>query len=128
MCSVMGNAGSPLALFRRALATGNLTIASSAAHELPELALSDAFALLLLYRDQDPVRYERAAVRWHGRFCRDVAGLGQDDSALVLIALRALGGARPGPAGQALASVFDALGLPELAGLVDDWLARRPAS
>ena len=50
----MGNADSPHALFRRALATGNLTLATSAAHEVGRLSLEDALALL--YRDRDPSR------------------------------------------------------------------------
>jgi hypothetical protein len=55
-CVPVGNAGSPHALFRRALATGNLTTATSAAHGVGRLSLEDALALTLLYRDQDPSR------------------------------------------------------------------------
>jgi hypothetical protein len=121
----MGNAGSPLALFRRALATGNVTIAQSAAHELPRLDLSDALALTLLYCDQDPVRFERALVRWHGRFCSEVRAVGPDDATLVLAGLRALGSTRPEPAALALASLFDGLILPELSALMNDWLDGR---
>jgi hypothetical protein len=127
MCSLVGNAGSPLALFRRALATGNLTIAQSAAHELPRLDLADALALTLLYRDQEPARYERALVRWHGRFCTEIRAVGPDDAALVLTGLRALGGPRPTAAALSLAAVFDALVEPELSALVHDWLSRRSA-
>jgi hypothetical protein len=58
--------GHPYARFRRALATGNLTIAVSAAHDLHAISLKDALELCLLYRD-DPERYERAAARWIAR-------------------------------------------------------------
>ena len=122
----MGNAGSPFALFRRALATGNLTIAVSAAHELPRLDLADALALTLLYRDQEPNRFERALVRWHGRFCCEVRAVGPDDAALVLTALRALAGSRPEAAALALASVFDSFVLSELASVMHGWIERRP--
>jgi hypothetical protein len=66
------NAGSPLALFRRALATNNVTLANTAALELGQLNLADALSLTLLYRDQAPDLFERAAIRWHSRFCREV--------------------------------------------------------
>ena len=55
--------GSPQARLRRAIATGNPTIARATALELPRVELVDALALCLLFRDRDPERYERAAVR-----------------------------------------------------------------
>ena len=64
--------GSPYSRFKRALTSGNSTIATAAAAELPTLSLADALALCLLYRDTDPERFERAAVRWHGRFCLEL--------------------------------------------------------
>jgi hypothetical protein len=36
--------------------------------ELPRVPLEDALRICLLIRDGDPERYERAAVRWLGRF------------------------------------------------------------
>jgi hypothetical protein len=47
----------------------------SAARQLPRVALNDALRICLVLRDGDPDRYERAAVRWLGRFAleaRDV--------------------------------------------------------
>jgi hypothetical protein len=64
----MTSDGSPYSRFRRALATGNLLLVRTAAAELPRVALSDALEVCLLVRDQDPERFERAAVRWLGRF------------------------------------------------------------
>jgi hypothetical protein len=60
--------GSPYARFRRALETGNELLVLSAARELPQIALDDALRICLVLRDGDPRRYERAAVRWLGRF------------------------------------------------------------
>ncbi len=60
--------GSPYARFRRALETGNLMIVRAAAAELPAVQLGDALRVLCLMRG-DQELYERAAVRWLGRFC-----------------------------------------------------------
>lgn len=58
--------------FRRALDRQNLTEALSAASELQYVGLAEALELCLLLRDNDPDRYPRAALRWHGRLCREV--------------------------------------------------------
>jgi hypothetical protein len=53
---------------RRALGRGDLAALRAAAAELPGLPpLEDALAICLLLLDQEPQRYERAAVRWLGR-------------------------------------------------------------
>jgi hypothetical protein len=65
----VSNAGSPYSRFQRALTTGNLTIIRAAAAELPSIRLDDALQVCVLLRDREPDRYERAAVRWIGRFC-----------------------------------------------------------
>lgn len=124
----MGNAGSPLALFRRAVATGNPTIATSAAHELGTLSLKDALALTLLYRDQDPGRFDRAAVRWHARFCAEIRQLTTEDAQLALAALLTLRGPRPEAGARALRALFDGLMMGEAADVGEEWLARRPAT
>jgi hypothetical protein len=54
--------------FKRALATGNLTLIRGAAAELPMVSLKDALEICALYRDR-PAAYERAAIRWLGRWC-----------------------------------------------------------
>jgi hypothetical protein len=63
--------GSPYARFRRALATGNLTIIRAAAAELPRVDLGDALAVCMAIRDAEPLRFERAALRWLARFCAE---------------------------------------------------------
>jgi hypothetical protein len=60
--------GHAYARFRRALRSGNAHLALSAAAELRHVDLADALSLVLLIRDGDPLRYERAAVRWLSRY------------------------------------------------------------
>jgi hypothetical protein len=116
--------GGPYPRFRRALATGNATIATAAAAELPRLGLEDALALVLLYRDTDARRFERAAVRWHGRLCLEARGLSSEDAGLALAALRALSGGEPSAAAGALAGLLDAYGLTREGAVLREWLAR----
>jgi len=71
----MGDAGSPYVRFRRSLETGNPHLVLAAARELPQVALHDALRICLVLRDGDPDRYERAAVRWLGRFALEGAGV-----------------------------------------------------
>jgi hypothetical protein len=67
ICSMTGD-GSPYTRFRRALDAGNEMMVLATARELPHIALDDALRICLVIRGGDPVRYERAAVRWLGRF------------------------------------------------------------
>ena len=124
----MGNAGTPHGNFRKALATGNPLIATSAALEGGRLGLADALALTLLYRDQDPARFERAAVRWHGRFCLEARNVAVEDAQLAWAALLALRGPRPESGARALVGLFDGLVMTQEARVVEDWLGRRPAA
>jgi hypothetical protein len=67
--------GTPYSRFLRALDSGNEVLIFSAARQLPRVALNDALRICLVLRNGDPDRYERAAVRWLGRFAleaRDV--------------------------------------------------------
>ena len=68
--------GSPYTRFRRALASGNELLVLATARELPTIALDDALQICLVLRNGNAERYERAAVRWLGRFAlegRDVS-------------------------------------------------------
>jgi hypothetical protein len=67
--------GSAYSRFRRALATGNVTIIRAAAAELPHIGLRDALQICLILRDGDDGRVERAAVRWLGRFALEARGV-----------------------------------------------------
>ena len=60
--------GSAYTRFRRALDAGNELLVITTARELPHIGLADALRVCLVFRDGDPERYERAAVRWLGRF------------------------------------------------------------
>ena len=118
--------GSPQARLRRAIATGNPTIARAAALEVPRVELVDALALCLLFRDRDHDRYEPAAVRLHGRLCLEIPRLGIADAQLALAALASLRGAEVGPAAAALAGFCEhAWNSPEAADVVGAWLERR---
>src|SRR5688572_25338810 len=50
---------------------GNVIEALSSASELEHVGLAEALELCLLLADKEPQRFGRAAVRWHGRFCRE---------------------------------------------------------
>jgi hypothetical protein len=59
--------GHPRAIFTRAIEHGNLVAAEASAREVGKLTLEEALRLLFLYAEKDPIRYERAALRWLGR-------------------------------------------------------------
>ena len=67
----MPSGGSAYARFRRALKTGNMVIIQAAARELPQVSLPDALSVCAVLADGPRERYERAAVRWLGRFCAE---------------------------------------------------------
>jgi hypothetical protein len=70
--------------FRRALDRGNVTEALSSAAELEHVGLAEALELTLLLADRDPGKYERAALRWHARFVREVPKVEMRESQAVL--------------------------------------------
>ena len=86
----MTSDGSAYARFRRALETGNELLVLAAARELPKVALHDALRICLVFRDGDPERYQRAAVRWLGRFALEADRLTIHDLRLAADALDAL--------------------------------------
>src|SRR5262245_30058974 len=86
----MTSQGTPHGRFQRALQRGQLFHAELAARELGKLTLPDALALATLIARDDPVRYSRAAVRWHGRFALESKALELPESQLALAALAAL--------------------------------------
>lgn len=97
--------GSVYGRFRRAVDTGNARIALAAAADLPNVGLADALELLLLLLDSEPARFERAALRWHGRYCREVTSVDLAEAQAVLACLAGLRGARPQPAAHAMADL-----------------------
>jgi hypothetical protein len=96
--------------FRRAVDRGNVTEALSSASELEHIGLAEALELCLLLADKQPERFGRAAVRWHGRFCRETnAGLEEAQAVLASLALLVSGRRRNGA--FALAELLSRRGL-----------------
>jgi hypothetical protein len=59
-------------------------VAEATPRELERLTLEEALRLLLLYAEQEPIKFERAALRWlvhrgESRLSAEVAGLGSED-------------------------------------------------
>jgi hypothetical protein len=86
----MTSDGNPYARFKRALSTGNEALVIAAALELPRIALDDALEICLVLRGGDPERYDRAAVRWLGRFALEARGVTIADLRAAADALAAL--------------------------------------
>jgi hypothetical protein len=94
------------------------------ASELPQVPLADALALLLLARDVEPARYDRAAARWHARLCTE-RRLSIAEAQLALAALNALTGASAVSGPQAPAAVCELHGLDQEVQVIEDWLGDR---
>jgi hypothetical protein len=54
--------------FQRAIQQGNLMRAEAAARQLGQLPLDQALKLLFLYVEKEPIKFERAALRWLARY------------------------------------------------------------
>ena len=85
----MTSDGSPYTRFKRALDAGNLLQARAAATELPNVNLDDALRIVWLMRE-DEALYERAAMRWLGRFCLECPGATLEDVERAAKALRSV--------------------------------------
>jgi hypothetical protein len=105
ICSVPSK-GSQHAEFQRAVQPGNLLLAVTAARDLGQLTLSDSLALLLLFADKDPGRFERAASRWHARFVLEAGGLTIGEAFAALAAVTLL----TGPGRRKALELLDDLG------------------
>jgi hypothetical protein len=81
--------GSAYHRFRRALERGNVT-EPSAATKIQVVGLVEALELTLLLADPEPLRYERATLRWHARFVREETGVDLRESQAVLALLSAI--------------------------------------
>ena len=103
---VLGNAGGPHARFQRAIQRGQLWAAETAAGELGQLTLTDALSLTALIARDAPARFERAAVRWHGRYELERPGVGLLESQFALAALAALRGDDAEMGAKALAGLL----------------------
>src|SRR5262245_61110013 len=83
----MTSQGTAYGRFQRAIQAGQLFHAELAARELGQLQLVDALGLAVLIARDDPARYDRAAVRWHGRLELEAKRLSVAESQLALAAL-----------------------------------------
>jgi hypothetical protein len=101
----MTSQGSPYSRFERALATGSLTLISAAAAELPRITLRDALRICRAVSERDGDAFERAAVRWIGRFCHEHRAIGLEEVAAAAAAFREMP-ARPDDAAAELAALI----------------------
>jgi hypothetical protein len=118
----MTSQGSARTRFTRAVAARNPTLVLAAAAEMGRLSLAEALAVTLVLLPADADRFERAATRWHARWCLEVRPL-PDESQLALAALRALRGPARQAACDALAELLDARGPRDASRVLADWLA-----
>ena len=118
--------GSPYARFRGALETNSPALVTAAALELPRLTLADALRVCLVYARTDRERFERAIVRWLGRFCLEAKRLDPPTAQLALAAALALAGSHPDSAGALLAQLAEDHELPDVATVLDEWRSHRP--
>jgi hypothetical protein len=109
-----------LGRLRRALDTGNPTIALAAAADLDFVSLPDALELVLLLVDE-PAKFRRAALRWHARYCGDVPDVGFEEAQAVLACLADLTGRRPKAAASALAELVNRRGLERASEVLFRW-------
>ena len=91
----MTSGGSSYTRFRRALETGDIALVKAAAAELPRVELGDALRIVWLYREDDQL-FERAAVRWVGRFSLEAKKATLEDVQTALSDLSAIAMGLPG--------------------------------
>jgi hypothetical protein len=73
-----------------ALDRGDLEWIRRHAAELAPIGLSDALRICLIVRDREPEQYEKAAVRWLGRFALEAPRASVEDVRLASEALEEL--------------------------------------
>jgi hypothetical protein len=101
------SSGHPLAIFRRALQRGNLTVAEAVSKELPPLDLTNALELTILIACKDPRRHPRVAARWLLRYLEECPEATIDEAVMVAACLAALAGDRYQDASLTLRAVAE---------------------
>jgi hypothetical protein len=76
--------------FQRAVQQGNLMRAEAAARQLGQLPLDQALRLLFLYAEKEPIKFERAALRWLARYVTEGKAVSLLKAQLALSALAEL--------------------------------------
>jgi hypothetical protein len=79
------------------------------AAEVPKVSLADGLSLLLLARDTEPARFDRAVPRWHARL-RSENRLSIGEAQLALAALSALQGPGSATVAHTLAGLCGRMG------------------
>jgi hypothetical protein len=92
---------------------------------MPRPNLVDALTSCLAMLEEDPERFQRAAVVWHARWCTLIPALTLAEAHAALAALEALPGRHAGDGAQTLRALCDRHGLPEVAAVLDAWAVRR---
>jgi len=80
---------------------------------------------VLLLGDKEPVRFERAALRFHARFVAEVRTIGLGEASAVLGLLAALNTERRATAARALAELCDRSDLHPVARVLLRWADSR---
>jgi hypothetical protein len=76
--------------FQRAIQRGNIMRAEAAARQLGQLSLDNALRLLFLYAEREPIKFERAALRWLARYVTEGKAVSLLKTQLALAALSEL--------------------------------------
>jgi hypothetical protein len=87
---VMTAQGHPRAIFSRAIEHGTLLVAEASAREIGSLTLEEALRLLFLYAEKEPIKFERAALRWFVRYVSEGKAVSLLKAQLALPALAEL--------------------------------------
>jgi ubiquinone/menaquinone biosynthesis C-methylase UbiE len=82
--------GHPRAIFKRAIERRNVVVAEATARELGRLTLEEALRLLFLYAEKEPIKYERAALRWLIRYLTEGKAVSLLNAQVALSALAEL--------------------------------------
>lgn len=88
--------------------------------------LAEALAICLDLIDDDPLRLERAAVTWHGRFCAHAETTTIAGAEASLAALGGLSSPRRAEHARHLATISRSCGLGDVATVLEGWSAARP--
>ncbi len=76
--------------FQRAVQQGNVMRAEAAARQLGQLPLDQALRLLFLYAEKEPIKFDRAALRWLARYVTEGKAVSLLKAQLALAALSEL--------------------------------------
>jgi hypothetical protein len=76
--------------FQRAVQQGNVMRAEAAARQIGRLSLEHALRLLFLYAEKEPIKFERAALRWLARYVTEGKAVSLLKAQLALAALAEL--------------------------------------